>query len=162
MAIRSINPDLAYGIGDALIPLAPIPIIAKRDPGAADQAVLGTVWVNKVSNGAFILTSVVNNLANWDSISGGAGLFTALTVNPGPTSLSTTGNGAVSIGNTTNTGAVTLTAGTGNLSIVGAGHTVSIASDSAANTVIVGSTNSTSATTIRAGTAGITLTAPFV
>jgi hypothetical protein len=155
MALRRILPDVAYGLGDALIPLAPIPIVAQRNPTASDQAQLGTVWVNKVNNTVYVLTSVVNNVASWVLLEagGGAGVFSSLTVNPGPTNLSTVGNGAVNIGNASNTGIVTINGGGGGFSLVGAAGLLSIA-PGAGGLEINGAGGSI---TIDAGASGFTL-----
>lgn len=147
--------NVNYGLSQPLNLEQPLPVIAKRDPNGADKFPIGQEWVNTVTNAVFFLTSVANNVANWVNVAGGALLLTSLTVNPGPTNLSTVGNGAVSIGNATNTGAVTITAGTGNVSIVGAAHTIGIGNDAAANTVVFGSTTGAASTTIQGGTAGV-------
>jgi len=85
MAVRRIIPDMAYGIGDDLIPLAPLPIIALRDPGIADQAQLGTTWVNKATGAVWILARIVSNASDWvtSPVIGGAGVFTSLQVTSG-------------------------------------------------------------------------------
>lgn len=142
-----------YGLTQALTTLASQPIVAKRAPLSQDiGAQLGQLWIYPAINGVWVLTSIVNNLATWSDISGGAGSFTSLTINPGPTNLSTVGNGNVSIGNATNTGAVTLTAGTGNLAINGAGNIISIANDAAANSLILGTLTAAGTTLIEGGT----------
>lgn len=138
----------AYSVGQPLNQIFPLPIIAKRVPTTADKAQLGRLWVYPATNQAWVLTSIVANSATWEAISGGAGVFSSLTVNPGPTALSTVGNGAVSIGNATNTGAITLTVGTGNMAVVGGGNTISIGNDAAANTVVIGSTTAASTLTL--------------
>lgn len=132
-----------YGFTQPLNRVFPVPIVSKRAPTTADKAPIGQLWVEPSVNGLWILSSIVNNLATWTIIEagGGAGVFASLVVNPGPTSLSTVGNGAVSIGNATNTGAVTITVGTGNFAIVGGGHSISIGADAAvANTIAIGGT----------------------
>jgi len=149
----------AYGLSQALINVFPIPIVSPAaNPTTSNLAQIGTVWINKSTNTAFILTSIVSNSANWVSFTGGAGLFSSLTVNPGPTNLSTVGNGAVNIGNITNTGAITLNAGPGGLAIDGNGNTIDIANDANANTVVIGSTTAGAGVTILGGSsAGVTL-----
>lgn len=149
----------AYGLSQAILPQAPIPIIAKRAPTTADiNYYPGQIWTEGKSsagvvvNTAWILTSIINNSANWQAIGGGgAGLFSSLTVNPGPTALSTVGNGAVTIGNAANTGAVTIATGTGNLSITGNGNSISIGSDANANSVTVGSVTNGSLLDLQGG-----------
>jgi hypothetical protein len=85
MAVRRIIPDMAYGIGDALIPLAPLPIIARRDPKASDQAQLGTTWVNEATGAVWILARIVSNASDWvtSPVIGGAGVFTSLDITSG-------------------------------------------------------------------------------
>lgn len=155
----------AYGLSQALIDVFSPPIVAHRAPTTADKAQLGTLWIEPTDtsgtavNSAWILTSIINNSATWVLVEtgGGAGVFSSLTVNPGPTNLSTVGNGAVNIGNSTNTQAITITAGTGNIALVGAGHSIGIGNDAAANTVTVGSTSGAATTTIQGGTAGVSV-----
>src|SRR5208282_5365977 len=107
---------VAYGQNNGpLIQVNPFPIVAHRAPLAADRAPLGTLWVYPATNGAWILTSVVANSASWESISGGAGLFTSLTVAPGPINLTGTTN--INI-----TGAATTTIGTGGTGAVDIGN----------------------------------------
>lgn len=143
----------AYGFTQPLTSIFPFPIISKRTPTTADKAPIGQLWVIPSTNALYILSSIVNNLATWTLLEagGGAGVFSSLVVNPGPTSLSTIGNGAVSIGNATNTGAITMTVGTGNLAIVGAGHSIGIGTDAAANIVTVGSLTNGALTTLQGG-----------
>ena len=149
--------QVGYGLTQPLITLAPYPISALRNPNGSDHAQIGQLWINRSSNNVYVLTSIVNNVANWQTFSGGAGIFSSLTVNPGPTSLSTVGNGAVSIGNATNSGAITITVGTGNFALVGAGHTVGLANDAAANLVTLGSLTGGASLTLQSGTAGTLL-----
>ena len=157
----AVNNNFINSVPSLYQPLATVfraPIVAKRAPTANDiNYSLGQVWIFPTNNAAFILTSVLAGAATWQDVSGAAGVFTSLTVNPGPTNLSTVGNGAVSIGNAGNTGAITLTVGTGNMSIVGGGHTVGIANDAAANIVTVGSTSGAASLTLQAGTGNMSL-----
>lgn len=134
----------------------PNPIIANRAPTTADKAPIGQSWIYTTANSVYVLTSIVNNAAQWQllEVGGGGGVFATLTVNPGPTNLSTVGNGAVTIGNATNTGALTISVGTGNFVVDGNGNTIGIGDDAASNTVIVGSTNTASTTTINSGGTG--------
>lgn len=78
MAIRRSN--LAYGMGDNLISLAPDPIVAKRAPTTRDKAPIGTIWVDQPNDDSYILTSIVANSATWINAGGGTGTFNALTV----------------------------------------------------------------------------------
>jgi hypothetical protein len=145
--------NVAYSLNQPLSTIFNPPFIAKRDPLTTDKAPIGQIWVNTSSNAVFILTSIANNVANWMDITEGAGVFTSLTVNPGPTNLSTVGNGAVTIGNSTNTGAVTISVGSGNFALNGNGNTINIGHDNAANNVVIGTiANAGSLTTIAGGT----------
>ena len=79
MGSRSNN--VGYGLDNALQTLAPQPIIAKRNPKSSDVSSLGTLWVNTLTDGYFILTAA----GNWEpqgtssssvaslAITGGAG-----------------------------------------------------------------------------------------
>jgi hypothetical protein len=111
-----------------LTTLSALPIVAKRAPTIADfNYQIGQLWVQpKTSagaalNSAWILTSVINNSANWLSIQAGggsgAGSFTTLT-STGATNLATAGASNVTIA-TTGTGSVTIGNVTGNTSVVG-------------------------------------------
>jgi hypothetical protein len=99
MAVRKITPDLAYGVGDALIPLAPLPIVARRDPSVSDQAQLGTSWVNEKTGAAWILSRIVSNASDWvtSPILGGSGTFTDLTTT-GAGGLTVSGLGGINVG----------------------------------------------------------------
>jgi hypothetical protein len=120
--------------------LAPFPVVAKRAPTTADTGyAIGTIWIYSATNAPYILTSIVSNSANWQLLEsgGGAGVFSSLTVTPGPISLTGTttintsgaavttigtgGTGAVNIGNATGNTAVTgsLTASTGLVATTG-------------------------------------------
>lgn len=112
MAVRKITPDLAYGIGDALIPLAPIPIVAHRNPGAADLAQLGTTWINSVSSAVWVLSRVAGNSATWvtSPVLSGAGVFTSLQTTVG--------------GLTVDLGAGGIDVGTGNFSVDNSGNVI--------------------------------------
>jgi len=44
------------------------PIVSKsRAPGTGDRADIGTVWINKSTDTAYILTSITANVANWEN-----------------------------------------------------------------------------------------------
>jgi len=107
--------NISYGLSQPLLTNAPSPIVAKRDPLTSDLMAIGTIWCNTTTNSVFILASITNNTANWESTSGGAGVFGSLTVTPGPISLT----GATSI-NTA--GAATTTIGTGGTGLVSIGN----------------------------------------
>lgn len=112
MAVRRIIPDMAYGIGDDLIPLAPLPIIAMRDPGIADQAQLGTTWINKSTGAVWVLARIVANASDWvtSPVIGGAGVFTSLQVTSGSLTIDAAAGG--------------IDVGAGNFTVDNAGNTV--------------------------------------
>ena len=143
----------AYSAYQPALPVFPIPIVAKRAPTTADKSgPIGQIWVWPLNNQVWILTSIVANVANWSDISGGAGVFSSLTINPGPTNLSTIGNGTVTIGNATNTGLIDLEAGVGGININGNGNLITIANDAAANSLILGTLTAAGTTLIEGGT----------
>lgn len=80
------------------------PIVTQRAPTTSDRKgpygpiEIGTLWIDKPNNDAYILTSVVANVATWINIGGGTGTFAALTVNPG-NAVITAGNLTVTAGN---------------------------------------------------------------
>lgn len=67
------------------------PIVAQIDPvtgPGAQQYPIGQMWINTVSNVVFVLTSFTNGIAFWqETVAGAPGVFTDLTVNPGPTAI---------------------------------------------------------------------------
>jgi hypothetical protein len=137
--------QVGYGLNVALPNLSPNPIQANRAPVGADKGYLpGTLWIYKAANAPYILTSVVNNVANWQllTVSGSAGVFSSLTVTPGPISLTgatvinNTGAANTAIGTGTNTGVLALgNTGNAGTSIEGANITMDSA---AAGTIFVG------------------------
>lgn len=140
--------NTAYGLSQALINVFPTPIVSTRDPLASDRAQLGTTWVNKSSNDAFVLTSVVAGASTWVGVGGGTGTFTSLTVNPGNIT-ATAGNinataGSMSAG-------TTITAGTGIVSTTGnitasAGNVSAIGGSVSAGTTVTAGTGITATT----------------
>ncbi len=63
-------------------------IVAQRDPGAGDMYPIGQFWINQLTDVIFTLTSFVNGAPVWTtSLTGGSGVFTSLTVTPGPTAI---------------------------------------------------------------------------
>lgn len=152
--------QVSYGLTQSLINVFPSPIVsATQSPTGANLAQIGTLWINKSANTAYVLTSIVNNLANWQLLEtgGGAGVFTTLTVNPGPTNLSTVGNGAVTIGNAANTAAITIASGIGGVLISGNGNPIEIGDDTSDNSIIIGSLVGSSSMQVRGGTSGVSL-----
>lgn len=85
--------NTSYGLSQAIINNAPQPVSAKRAPLTSDFMQVGTVWCNTTTNTVYILASITNNSANWQAVGGGgAGVFSSLTVTPGPINLTGTTN----------------------------------------------------------------------
>lgn len=99
MAVRRFNPEMAYGVGDSLIPLAPLPIVARRNPTASDLAQLGTTWVNESTGAVWILARILANASDWvtSPVIGGAGVFTSLQVTTGSLTVDA-GAGGIDVG----------------------------------------------------------------
>jgi len=57
--------DVAYGFSQALLGVPSKPILAQRNPTTNDKAQIGTTWINQFLNKVFIITSIVDNVANW-------------------------------------------------------------------------------------------------
>lgn len=109
------GPTLASGLQDNFVSVFPAPFIANRAPGTNDFAPLGQIWVDKVLNDVYILTSTSGGGANWMSPAGGTGVFNALEATSGNITADV-GNivataGSVSAG-TSMSATTTITAGT--------------------------------------------------
>jgi hypothetical protein len=134
-----------------LAALAPYPKKAKRVPTTADKLYpVGQLWVNELTNIAYILTSVVNNSATWQTVSTASSPFNAITVTTGPndiegtTTINTTSNASTSIGNTNSSSGIALLVGTGNFSLDGvASSTYTIGAATTTGTVTIGGTAQT-------------------
>jgi hypothetical protein len=108
MSVNNLRKNTAYGLSDALLGVAPSPIVSKRDPGVNDMAPIGQLWVNASSNAAFVLTSLVANQALWSDIAGGGGSFASLNVGPGNIT-ATAGNVVTTAGNVVSGGQISAT-----------------------------------------------------
>lgn len=119
-----LNLTVSYGFNQPLVTGAPKPIISDRIPTSNDRAVLGTIWVYKPGNVAYIATSVSNNITVWTIAAASGGAFTSLVVDPGNIVV-TSGNITANVGNITAGG--TLTAGgniqtlLGSINVLGSG-----------------------------------------
>ena len=145
---QPVNVD--YGFSQALNAVFPAPIISNRAPTTADRAPLGQVWIKKSTNDFYVLTSIVNNLANWTTNTNGSGIFTSITVTTGPndiegtTTINTAGSASTSIGNNSGASGIAMLVGTGNFSLDGAaGSTYSIGASTVGGTVTIGGTAQT-------------------
>ncbi len=74
MSVRQ-QQNVVYGLTEALTNVPLLPIVSNREPASNDMAAIGTIWVYKPENLAFLLTSVVNNQATWVPINQNAGSF---------------------------------------------------------------------------------------
>jgi hypothetical protein len=164
-------PIVAVGKNTAFVQISPDPIIAQRDPAPNDEAFDGQVWVNTLTNTAYISAGTDSLGTVW--VVSGSSTFTGfdLTINPGPTVLNgdftvsaNTGdanavdistNGAVTerilITNVqgTSTDAIAIDALVGGLDLISG----SVGADS----VLVSASDPAGGVTINAGTGGITL-----
>ena len=140
-----------YGFSQALNTVLPLPIAAKRAPTVNDTGYqLGQIWIYVALNAPYILTSVVAGVATWQLIeaSGGSGVFSSLTVTPGPVSLTGTtginvsGAGVTTI-NTGGTGALNLGNATGNTAVTGS---LSTTTSLSATTTVTSGTGITATT----------------
>jgi hypothetical protein len=178
--------NTAYAFGQSPLEImAPLPVISIRNPTTADlNYPIGQLWVNKSNNTAYVLTSVVANVANWLTTSQAvSATLTSLTVTTGPTTLSYLGagglvtnnsgvvssvpmaNGQLLIGNgaTNPPTAATLTGGTG-ISITNGAGTITINATGTANTWTPETTSFNAAPNngyvITAGSGAVTATLP--
>lgn len=168
-----------YGFTSPLSNQSMPPIISLRVPAVNDFAPLGAIWIDKPANNAYILTSIVSNLATWILVgpAGGAIVGTSLTINPGPisftgsfTQLGTvnmnvsgasvtnigtgTNTGGVNIGNNTALQGVSIVYGTGGLNVNGsATANADLFSSVVGGTVAIGGTAQTGILTIGRSTA---------
>lgn len=133
--------NVAYGFTQSLLNEVQQPIVSLRAPTVKDKAQLGTTWVNKVANTAYILTSVVNNSSSWEEIGGGAaGVNTVV---------SDAGSATASAGSMTFAGGSNInTSATANTVTINLDNTVSISGSMTAGT---GLTTTTGDVTITAG-----------
>lgn len=67
MSVRLQN-NVSYGLSQPLIDTPLLPIVSNRAPGFNDKAPIGTIWVDKSQNTAYLLTSIVNDEATWVNI----------------------------------------------------------------------------------------------
>ncbi len=151
---------VAYGLSDALLPVAPFPITARRAPTSADIAyLLGTIWIYKTTGAIYILSSVVANVATWQLVetSGGAGVFTTLT-STSTTTLATTVASANTFGNIIGNTSVDILVGTGGFGVNGVSNAIfDIGSLLVTGTISIGGTAQTGAINIGSSSAANTV-----
>lgn len=128
MAVKNTRKQTSYGYPNPQANLFPDPIVASRAPAATDFGEVGQEWVDSAAGNIYFLVSISAGAANWllMEAGGGAGIFTSLTVNPGPisltgtTTINTIGGSSTTIGNAATTTAVR---GTVNINTTGVGDT---------------------------------------
>lgn len=119
--------NVSYGLSQALINDAPVPIASKRAPTTTDYAQIGTIWSDVVTSTVYILASIIANVATWIEVAasgGGSDTFANITVTNSSDLIGTnalTGTNTI-LGTTTinNSGASTTqigVSGTGTVSI---------------------------------------------
>jgi len=102
----------AYGQYPALINIANEPRISTRNPTTADRAELGQMWINKLTNEVYQLTSVGTvaggnpGYAIWTRLDNGAGATGIVWITSGAAAVAMAVNSGYYL---TNVGAVTLT-----------------------------------------------------
>lgn len=115
MATNDTSPKFAYGIGNALVQLAPRPIVSNRAPTTSDLAEIGTNWIDKTNDDVYALTSISAAGANWATTpAGGATTLVSLDI---------TGLGGLDVQNAGST--TTISSGTINFDNAAATTTVS-------------------------------------
>ena len=65
--------DVSYGLSSPLISAIPRPVISQRAPTTADFSTVGQIWIDETTDRYYALTSIANNLANWELIGGQGG-----------------------------------------------------------------------------------------
>lgn len=75
---RIVNNKVAYGKSQALIDVFNEPLVGLRNPTGNDKGTIGQLWVNKLTNGVWMLTSFAGGLAVWTELDniGGVGALT--------------------------------------------------------------------------------------
>lgn len=153
------------GLQQAIISLNPSNLYMKRDPRSTDRAEIGTWLFNSVNKSAWYLGSITGGVSNWLQVttSSGTGTFTGLSVTGlttlvGPTYINYLGANDTYIGNSADTSAVYLKAGTGNMVIDGAPSTqIHIGQSLTTGIINIGGTSQTGTFTIAGGDAAQTI-----
>jgi hypothetical protein len=172
--MSAINPNnVGYGLSQALVKLAPSPVISLRNPATSDSRPLGTWWVNKSTNNAWLATSVATGQTTWTGATGGAGAFATLssvTTTAVGSDLTVVGTnitgGATTIGGLTTmnggatiVGALAQTGGATSLGTHAAADAINIGTGAAAKVITIGNIIGATGVDLRSGTQGIGLTA---
>lgn len=138
------NFNNVYGLSQPIVNTLQEPIITNRAPTGEDKAQIGSRWINKSANNAYILTSVVNNVAHWEEV-GGAGFAITFDTDTTP---ATPSAGVIDIAGGSNIN----TSGATNVVTINLDNTVSISGSMTAGT---GFTATTGNVTVTAGDVNI-------
>lgn len=124
------------------------PVVTNRAPLTSDRGIAGQGWVDQTNNNPYMFNKNSAGLAQWFQlmVSGGAGVFSSLTVT----------------GTTVLSGSITQNNGATLLNTDAIDQTINIGTGLAIKAVSIGSTTTTSSTSISAGNNGITLNANSV
>lgn len=148
--------QVGYGFSEALPKLFAAPIVATRNPTTRDRAEVGQTWVNTSTNVVFTLTSITGGVVTWTDTAGGAGVFTSLTVNPGPFTMA--GAGGYSIDSTIASSVTTTGAGI-DLTLASLGGSIVIdGSEAVATAVSITASSLIGGITLDSGDGGTTNT----
>lgn len=127
MAVKKTKRNIAYGLNQPNVDVFPVPIVAERAPTNNDKAEVGTRWIDRSGDDAYVLTSIKSGVPSWVNTGGGSANFSSITATDDITST----NGDISSG-----GSVSSTTGmtVGNTLTVSAGDV-----DVTSGSVVLGS-----------------------
>jgi hypothetical protein len=72
-----------YGFPSPYTTGFPDAIITQRAPTTSDRATIGTIWIDKLLNDVYIITSVSNGFSTWMNIAGGIANFDIVSATTG-------------------------------------------------------------------------------
>lgn len=161
MASQFLKPNVVYGQNQGLVSVMPMVQVTSSQPGANTRGVLGQLLIYSHGdlNDIYILAGVVDGASEWVSLSGGAGIFTSLTVDTfiiagttitaGGDITSTAGDITASAGSVTATNGDITIIGNGNIGIQADGD-ITIGGDGNISILGTGSLNINAATPAQA------------
>jgi hypothetical protein len=145
MATKILNRK-GYGLGSPLIDLAPAPIISRRAPGVHDSAELGSIWIDRVLNDVYVLTSISSGSSSWIGCGGGSGSFTTVAATT-----------SVTTPLITNATDIDVTAVAGDITLDAGGDVILDSADITLTTTGILDANITGAVTIDSSAAGVSI-----
>lgn len=127
MAVKKTKRNIAYGLNQPNVDVFPVPIVAERAPTNNDKAEVGTRWIDRSGDDAYVLTSIKSGVPSWVSTGGGSANFSSVTATDDITST----NGDISSGGTiSSTGSITagntLNVTLGDVDVQSAGNGISL------------------------------------